>query len=159
MATTSTTLPLYFSGKVVHGAGRGGTQLGFPTGVYNRFYGENTQFLMFYPFLANVDASCIQDSLKGLEDGVYYGYAKVDGNDGHAEPMVMSIGQNITFEDAKAKTAVRLPPHSATSERLLTIFLPLHLLGSTYFEEISRGLLWFNFKGCRCRLYPRYDQV
>lgn len=87
---------------------------------------------MFYPFLANVDASCIQESLKGLEDGVYYGYAKVDGNDGHAEPMVMSIGQNITFEDAKAKTAVRSFPQLCR-----IIALVNHIFAVTCFRKYT----------------------
>jgi len=33
MASASSALPVYFTGNVVHGAGRGGTQLGFPTGA------------------------------------------------------------------------------------------------------------------------------
>lgn len=57
-------------------------------------------------FAANVDASSIQGEIKRLQDGVYFGYARVVGGDGHAEPMVMSIGQNVTF-DATHKTVVR----------------------------------------------------
>jgi FAD synthase len=55
---------------------------------------------------ANIDASRIQDAIKDLDDGVYFGYSKVVGKDDSAQPMVMSIGQNITFADAKNKTAV-----------------------------------------------------
>lgn len=58
-----------------------------------------------------MEASSLQEFLKHLEDGVYYGYAKVVGGDGQTEPMVMSVGQNVTF-DATAKTAVRTIPQA-----------------------------------------------
>ena len=52
-----------------------------------------------------MDASQLQEQIADLRDGVYYGFARVVGGDGHAEPMVMSIGQNVTF-DATHKTVV-----------------------------------------------------
>ena len=66
-------------GKVVHGHGRGGSQLGFPT--------------------ANIglDPSTI-DRLKAMENGVFLGWAQVEGKD-PVYPMVMSVGYNPHFKD------------------------------------------------------------
>lgn len=77
--------------------------------VRKTHYKSSGSSSLTFPFLANVDASSLQEQIKDLKDGVYYGYAKVVGGDGHAEPMVMSIGQNVTF-DATHKTVVRANP-------------------------------------------------
>jgi riboflavin kinase len=90
-------------GKVVHGHGRGGSQLGFPT--------------------ANIglDAQALE-LLKPMENGVYLGWAAVDeeGSTGSSStatgptfsphlqvfPMVMSVGFNPHFKDQSCTVEV-----------------------------------------------------
>lgn len=72
------------SGTVVHGHGRGGTQLGYPT--------------------ANLDTAAV--STVTLDDGVFCGYARVDG--GKFYPMVMSTGWNPTFQDPTRSAEVHI---------------------------------------------------
>lgn len=72
-------------GVVVHGHGRGGTQLGFPTanvGLDN----DTTQLLL------------------PLQNWVYFGFGIVEGvneGDGNPLPMVMSVGFNPHFHDKR----------------------------------------------------------
>lgn len=70
--------PIYLSGQVVQGFGRGSRQLGVPT--------------------ANIDPIPLQDRLNLLESGVYFGYARLEGEE-CAHKMVMNIGRRPTFED------------------------------------------------------------
>jgi riboflavin kinase len=63
-------LPFRGTGTVVHGYKRGSSQLGFPT--------------------ANLDINILS-----IGDGVYYGYAHLDGEP--EQRMVMSIGNNPHF--------------------------------------------------------------
>ncbi|KAL7675240.1 hypothetical protein ACOME3_001503 [Neoechinorhynchus agilis] len=67
-------LPLYISGIVEPGFKRGSRELGFPT-----------------------DDECVQGLPNSFEDGVYYGYARVER--GNIYPMVMSVGYNPQFKN------------------------------------------------------------
>lgn len=77
--------PYYASGEVVKGFGRGSKQLGIPT--------------------ANYPESVVEKLPSGFDNGVYYGWAKVD--DGPVYKMVMSIGNNPYYNNEK-KTMVSL---------------------------------------------------
>ncbi|CAJ0937083.1 unnamed protein product, partial [Mesorhabditis belari] len=79
-------LPYYFSGKVVSGFGRGSTELGCPT--------------------ANVDESVVDALPSAIQEGVYYGYARIAG--GQVENMVMSIGRNPQYEGKRLTMEVHL---------------------------------------------------
>lgn len=83
--------PVFVSGEVVHGFGRGSTQLGFPT--------------------ANLAKAALAP-LAGLMPGVYCGFARVHGApssgneaDRQVQKMVMSLGWNPQFDDIDEKVA------------------------------------------------------
>lgn len=73
------TLPLFISGLVVKGFGRGSKELGIPT--------------------ANFADSVVNELPKETACGVYYGWASV--NRGPVHKMVMSIGWNPVFRNVK----------------------------------------------------------
>lgn len=67
-------------GVVVHGHGRGGSQLGFPT--------------------ANVGLNPeVTSLLLPLDNWVYFGWGLVEGSDVEVFPLVMSVGFNPHFKD------------------------------------------------------------
>lgn len=71
-------------GKVIKGFGRGSKLLGMPT--------------------ANLPAEKYAEELKGLDMGVYIGWANVDGS--RVYKTVLGIGDNPQFKN-KSKTIVR----------------------------------------------------
>nr|AGU68138.1 riboflavin kinase [Strigomonas oncopelti] len=77
-------------GKVVHGHGRGGTQLGFPT--------------------ANLELNAATiESLKKYSNLVIVGWGCVEGLPGHAGgpfPFAMSVGKNPQFKDLELTAEV-----------------------------------------------------
>lgn len=75
--------PYFASGEVVKGFGRGSKQLGIPT--------------------ANYPESVVEKLPCGFDNGVYFGWAKVD--DCPVYKMVMSIGNNPYYNNEK-KTMV-----------------------------------------------------
>ncbi|EPY28894.1 riboflavin kinase [Strigomonas culicis] len=80
----------YLRGKVVHGHGRGGTQLGFPT--------ANLE----------LDAATIQ-SLKKYSNLVLVGWGCVEGlpdRKGGPFPFAMSVGKNPHFKDVELTAEV-----------------------------------------------------
>ncbi|KAG9395578.1 Riboflavin kinase [Carpediemonas membranifera] len=80
-------IDLTLEGPIVHGFGRGKSQLQCPT--------------------ANVDPNCVREEVKEIlaqRMGVYAGYATFSCNNAAADhgeryPMVMSIGTNPTYEN------------------------------------------------------------
>ncbi|CAM6034750.1 unnamed protein product [Sphagnum compactum] len=78
--------PLYATGKVVYGFGRGSKQMGIPT--------------------ANLNPEDLPQELLALPKGVYYGWAQVraPGLDTRSHMMVMNIGNRPTFADSGAVT-------------------------------------------------------
>lgn len=90
-------LPLYLSGKVVSGFGRGSTELGFPTG---------RSCVNSYLPKANVDPEdfSVPVTQQALPCGVYYGFSKL-GNEEVAQRMVMSLGTNPHYKNQE-KTLV-----------------------------------------------------
>ncbi|CAB4015615.1 Riboflavin kinase [Paramuricea clavata] len=73
------TLPLFVRGEVVKGFGRGSKSLGIPT--------------------ANYPEEVINRLPEGLDTGVYYGWASVDGT--KVYKMVLSVGWNPFFKNTK----------------------------------------------------------
>ncbi|XP_075222370.1 riboflavin kinase isoform X2 [Lycorma delicatula] len=71
--------PLFFTGEVINGFGRGSRQLGIPT--------------------ANYSSNVVNKLPPELETGVYFGWAQVD--DGEIHKMVMSIGWNPYYKNEK----------------------------------------------------------
>jgi FAD synthase len=82
-AVTPTATPYRLRGKVVNGFGRGSKLLGCPT--------------------ANLDPAAFLTELQGVPRGVYMGYAQVGGT-GPVYKTVLSLGTNVTFEDAATET-------------------------------------------------------
>ncbi|GBG25705.1 Riboflavin kinase [Hondaea fermentalgiana] len=70
--------PLVLHGEVVKGFGRGGKLLGCPT--------------------ANIDEKAVGNALESFGTGVYFGWAKLDGQ---VYKMVTSIGWNPYFKNDK----------------------------------------------------------
>ncbi|KAJ2878834.1 riboflavin kinase, partial [Coemansia asiatica] len=79
--------PIFVSGPVVKGYGRGGKQLGIPT--------------------ANLPEHTVDAALQNIPIGVYYGWAQVIG-DGVVRPMVMSLGWNPYFKNQKRSGEVHI---------------------------------------------------
>lgn len=86
--------PIYLSGAVTTGFGRGSKQLGVPT--------------------ANLPPKDLIKELAPLPTGVYFGWACVDAPEGAPEEdrevhkMVMNIGRRPTFEDKDPEVSVEL---------------------------------------------------
>ncbi|PRW60354.1 riboflavin kinase isoform B [Chlorella sorokiniana] len=84
--------PIWLTGSVTSGFGRGSKQLGVPT--------------------ANLPPEPLAEQLAGLPDGVYFGWAQLDVDDSWPEAdrqvhkMVMNIGKAPTFGDAEPKLSV-----------------------------------------------------
>jgi len=79
--------PLRLKSRVVHGFKRGSKQLGFPT--------------------ANLHVPTIEDQIRSLKKGVYFGWAKVNFKDKrlgesfgkHPRKVVVNVGERPSFED------------------------------------------------------------
>ncbi|KAJ2722354.1 riboflavin kinase [Coemansia sp. Benny D115] len=80
--------PLFVSGAVSRGFGRGGKQLGIPT--------------------ANLPEESVQAALRDIPVGVYLGWAQVDGLTAGPEPMVMSLGWNPYFKNERRSGEVHI---------------------------------------------------
>eukprot|EP00959_Pyramimonas_sp_CCMP1952_P201946 4222902-Pyramimonas_sp.AAC.1 len=75
----------FMTGEVVVGFGRGSSKMGVPT--------------------ANINPAEIVEEIEGLPNGVYFGWAKLEGEDGSAHPMVMNLGNRPTFADGDGISA------------------------------------------------------
>eukprot|EP00890_Picochlorum_soloecismus_P001015 jgi/Picsp_1/1914/NSC_05380-R1_riboflavin kinase len=87
--------PLYLEGTVVTGYGRGSKDLGVPT--------------------ANLDPLGVENCVKGLPDGVYFGWAQLDASDAacledrSVHKMVMNIGNRPTYvEDNSPEKSIEV---------------------------------------------------
>lgn len=91
--------PLYLSGPVVTGFGRGSSQMGVPT--------------------ANIDPVPLADTLKQLPRGVYFGWARLDVPAGGAwseqdravHKMVMNVGRRPTVSEGDATVQETVEVH------------------------------------------------
>jgi riboflavin kinase len=77
--------PLWLTGKVVHGFGRGSKELGIPT--------------------ANLP---VVDEVAALEVGVYYGLAMVPSHDTNPRKAAISIGWNPFYKNSQKTLEVHL---------------------------------------------------
>ncbi|KAI8870527.1 riboflavin kinase [Ramicandelaber brevisporus] len=88
--------PVFVTGTVVHGFGRGSKQLGFPT--------------------ANIDEKAVNDVFKAETAGVYFGWAQLLRKDSGAEPkqaeevvpFVMSLGWNPYYQNERRTMEVHI---------------------------------------------------
>ncbi|KAJ2558905.1 riboflavin kinase [Coemansia sp. RSA 1933] len=78
--------PIFVSGEVVSGFGRGGKQLGIPT--------------------ANLPEDAVEKALADIPIGVYLGWAQVEGD--IVRPMVMSLGWNPYFKNERRSGEVHI---------------------------------------------------
>ena len=107
--------PIILSGKVQHGFGRGGKDLGCPTG--------EPSWLLSSPWLTRILANLPDESITPMSSvtrtGVYYGYAQVsperDGQivlpekDRGVMPMVMSLGLNPYYKNERLTAVCQHP--------------------------------------------------
>lgn len=106
--------PITLSGPVQRGFGRGGKDLGCPTGT-PALMSHAYRLLIMGCIAANLPDESLPQ-INSVETGVYYGYAQVypskDGNstlfdeDVKVLPMVMSLGWNPFYKNERM-TAVR----------------------------------------------------
>ncbi|KAI8329008.1 hypothetical protein BC941DRAFT_443984 [Chlamydoabsidia padenii] len=80
--------PFTISGTVVKGFGRGSKELGIPT--------------------ANLNEEALEQMYKGLDIGVYYGWAQVGEVKSTVYPMVMSLGWNPYYKNEKRSAEVHI---------------------------------------------------
>ena len=114
--------PILLSGVVQRGFGRGGKDLGCPTGTCAILLLERPRLSSIY--LANLPDESITPMSSVTQTGVYYGYAQVsadkDGktvlaaDDGEVHPMVMSLGWNPFYKNERM-SAVSSLNHYPTS--------------------------------------------
>lgn len=100
--------PIRLAGLVQRGFGRGGKDLGCPTGILFTS-GVNVDDNLLFGFLANLPDDSITPMTSVAKTGVYYGYAQVlppkDGQSSFASedsrvlPMVMSLGWNPFYKN------------------------------------------------------------
>ncbi|KAA3671470.1 riboflavin kinase [Paragonimus westermani] len=90
----------YAAGKVVHGFGRGSKQLGVPTGKC-----DLTDFIRFVR-VANLEESVVSRLPASLQNGIYFGWAKVDQHP--VTKTVVSVGWNPFFKNSKRSVEAHL---------------------------------------------------
>lgn len=103
--TVEPPFPIFLSGAVQRGFGRGGKDLGCPTGEFVRF----PILEQFIPKLddlvpANLPDESITPMSSVCKPGVYFGYAQVyglSGQEGKVHPMVMSLGWNPFYKNER----------------------------------------------------------
>lgn len=104
--TPEAPFPIKLAGPVQHGFGRGGKDLGCPTGTH---LSTITQTTSLGTITANLPDESITPISHVCEQGVYYGFAQVDAadpEDSAVHPMVMSLGWNPFYKNERL-TAVR----------------------------------------------------
>lgn len=111
--------PIIISGAVQRGFGRGGKDLGCPTGVFDKI-ASNKIFSLTRGILplANLPDESLPVISSVTQTGVYYGFAQVSSSKGDeallseedtlVHPMVMSLGWNPFYKN-KQLTAVSAP--------------------------------------------------
>jgi riboflavin kinase len=105
-----TPYPIFLSGSVQHGFGRGSKDLGCPTGLFHPVLSH----ILSDPYLltpANLPDESILSMTSVVNTGIYYGYAQVlphqgqdpplCGDDIRVQPMVMSLGWNPFFQNER----------------------------------------------------------
>lgn len=108
--TPESPFPIALSGLVQKGFGRGGKDLGCPTGLSHSFL-TLSELMRLIADTANLPDESITPISSVAKTGVYYGYAQVvppkDGNsalrpeDKKVLPMVMSLGWNPFYKNER----------------------------------------------------------
>ena len=88
MTESRTPYPLFMSGHVIHGHGRGSKELGIPT--------------------ANLPQDVVDGCGDVLAVGIYYGWATVPALSLDVYPMVMSMGWNPYYNNDKKSAEVHI---------------------------------------------------
>ncbi|KAL7282170.1 hypothetical protein ACG7TL_003639 [Trametes sanguinea] len=111
--------PIHLSGAVQHGFGRGGKDLGCPTGM--RSLSALDSWREADISTANLPDESMTPMSSVTEAGVYYGYAQVsrekDGQvilpeeDGRVHPMVMSLGTNPFYKNKNMSAEIHILHH------------------------------------------------
>mmetsp|Transcript_3493 Transcript_3493/g.4902 ORF Transcript_3493/g.4902 Transcript_3493/m.4902 type:complete len:200 (+) Transcript_3493:62-661(+) len=93
--------PVYLIGRVIHGFGRGSSQLGFPTAnLAIRWDAKDTDLSA----LTEEEREILRFA-ESAPTGIYAAWARVcDGPDDAVHKVAMSVGWNPTFTDVKQKT-------------------------------------------------------
>jgi len=103
--TVEPPFPIFLSGAVQRGFGRGGKDLGCPTGEFVRFpILEQLIPKLDDLVLANLPDESITPMSSVCKPGVYFGYAQVyglSGQEGKVHPMVMSLGWNPFYKNER----------------------------------------------------------
>jgi riboflavin kinase len=98
--------PIHLSGPVQRGFGRGGKDLGCPTGNYWMYL----SFIFSQSLIANLPDESIEPISSVCKPGVYYGYAQVvcvtsdcglSEDDTKVYPMAMSLGWNPFYKNER----------------------------------------------------------
>ncbi|AKK11323.1 bifunctional riboflavin kinase/FAD synthetase [Corynebacterium uterequi] len=122
--------PYCLTGEVVHGAGRGGRELGFPTA--NQYFSEQTAM---------------------PADGVYAGWfvvhgpEPIDGNmhPNRAYPAAISVGTNPTFGDRRRSVeSFVLDRHADLYGRAATVYFVQKIRDMVRFESVEELLRQIN---------------
>nr|AGU68201.1 riboflavin kinase [Herpetomonas muscarum] len=106
--STKPTYPWYLRGVVVHGHGRGGSQLGYPTANV-KLDGPTIDALGTYNNLVLYGYGCIEPETPGSADGAIAGVngkADTSAQNLGPFPFVMSVGYNPQFKDVALSAEV-----------------------------------------------------
>jgi hypothetical protein len=103
-------------GKVVHGFGRGSKLLGFPT--------------------ANLDPQAFKDTFKGVDRGVFFGYAKISA------PASSSDAAPVDEGVFKAMLSLGTNPHFETTEDTLEAYID-HDYGMDFYGYDMTLIIWY----------------
>lgn len=150
--------PIYLSGAVQRGFGRGGKDLGCPTGELSESM-NHIHIHIFIPYylVANLPDDSIAPMSSVCETGVYYGYAQVSPSndeqtvlhedDIKVQPMVMSLGWNPFYKNERL-TAVSSsfsltlsPRHSGSYPMLLQEIHIMHEFKSDFYGHNMRAIV------------------
>jgi len=102
--TVETPFPIFLSGAVQRGFGRGGKDLGCPTGEFIFRYAGHLTLNLDCFLSANLPDESITPMSSVCKPGVYFGYAQVyglSGQEGKVHPMVMSLGWNPFYKNER----------------------------------------------------------
>ena len=100
--------PIFLSGAVQKGFGRGGKDLGCPTGEPSIYIDLLTTLNPLTQ--ANLPDESITPMASICKPGVYFGYAQVYGlseQEGKVHPMVMSLGWNPFYKNERLTAVCR----------------------------------------------------
>lgn len=150
--------PIYLSGAVQRGFGRGGKDLGCPTGELAGSM-NHISIDVFTPYylVANLPDDSITPMSSVCETGVYYGYAQVSPSkdeqtvlhedDTKVQPMVMSLGWNPFYKNERLTavsslhSVILLPRHTGSYPMLPQEIHIMHEFKSDFYGHNMRAIV------------------